>query len=184
MINKLKSLNYKSILIIGVVALSIISNIFNIFMGEDFAAKAYSRVRLKSCYDGDTCRFYINGKDTSVRFSGIDAPELTQPYGRQSREALKKLLYGKNIVLKCNGSSYTRKVCSVYTETTPGGSQIDVQEVMVLNGYAWDATKYSKGKYTQAMSRAKKGKKGLWEQSNPQNPSEFRHKKNISTRSY
>ena len=128
------------------IAVLTFSNVLNLLPAY---AATYSKVRLKSCYDGDTCRFYINGVNTPVRFSGIDAPELRQPYGRESKTAINKLLYGKNIILKCNGQSYQRKVCAVYIKPNLGSTLIDVQEVMVLNGHAWDAPKFSQGKYLQ-----------------------------------
>ncbi len=155
----------------------LLSSLFNLCIIDNTFASTYNNVKLKSCYDGDTCRFYINGVNTPVRFSGIDAPELSQPYGKHSREFLKTVLYGKNIVLNCTGKSYNRKVCTVYNKQ--GSSLIDVQHVMVLQGYAWDAPKYSKGMYLGAMRQAQKGKKGLWVQPNPQNPSDFRKEKRM-----
>ena len=150
------------------------SNVLNLSPAN---ATTYTNVKLKSCHDGDTCRFYINGVNTPVRFSGIDAPELRQAYGKQSRDGLRNFLQGKNVVLNCGGKSYNRKVCGVYVKPSVGSTLIDVQKVMVLKGYAWDAPSYSGGKYLSDMKKAQRAKVGLWALSNPQNPSDFRRGK-------
>lgn len=157
----------------------VFSNLLNILFFTTVNATQYTNVKLKHCYDGDTCRFFINGVNTSVRLAGIDAPEIKQPYGKQSRDVLYKVLYSKNIILNCTGKSYKRKVCSVYIKPSVGKYIIDVQEVMVLNGYAWDSPKYSKGKYHDVMNQAQNAKRGLWSQAHPQLPSDFRKKNGI-----
>ena len=61
-------------------------------------------------HDGDTfnltakqtqCIMKKPGPHQAVRLWGIDAPELAQPGGIQSRDALAKLIDGKNVQLIC-----------------------------------------------------------------------------------
>lgn len=39
-------------------------------------------------YDGDTITLHRDNKDYKIRFFGIDAPELKQEFGKESREHL------------------------------------------------------------------------------------------------
>lgn len=48
--------------------------------------------------DGDTIEVNHENKLTRIRFFGIDAPELKQSFGKQSKEALSRILSGKQVV--------------------------------------------------------------------------------------
>lgn len=128
-------------------------------------------VTLIDCHDGDTCNFLHHGKKIKVRFSGIDAPEIKQQDGTASRDfLLQTLRASKSIDLSCLGRSFHRKVCVV----TADGK--DTGELMVKNGFAWDAPKHSKGKYRTIQEAAMKGKLGIWK-GKPIEPNCFRHPK-------
>ena len=50
-------------------------------------ANTREEVEFSKCTDGDTAHFKINGKDTTVRFLAINAPEYTktkEPYGKEA----------------------------------------------------------------------------------------------------
>jgi micrococcal nuclease len=128
-------------------------------------------VTLIDCHDGDTCNFLNNGRKIKIRFSGIDAPEIKQKDGTVSRDFLLQLLRAsKSIDLACLGRSYHRKVCVV----TADGK--DTGELIVKNGLAWDAPKYSNGKYRAFQEAAMKLKIGIWK-GKPVEPNCFRHPK-------
>jgi|LakMenE18May11ns_1017448.scaffolds.fasta_scaffold9940854_6 micrococcal nuclease len=112
------------------------------------AAPAYK------CHDGDTCKI----ENKKVRISGIDAPEIDQPYGEKSRRFLVDFLDGKKLNLQCNGKSYDRSVCLI----TANGE--DVGEAMVKNGFAFDYPQYSQGRYKAFQEEARRQKLGLWQQ--------------------
>lgn len=156
-------------------------NIFNIgWIDVCFARsspRTYDHVRVKSCYDGDTCRFYINNVEKSVRFKGIDAPELAQTFGRESKRALNKLLVGKDVRLVCYSKSYNRDVCQVFINQGRNKALLDVQKYMVQNGYAWDAPKYSRGEYNFLMRQAQIQRKGLWRESSIVSPEVYRRER-------
>lgn len=131
----------------------------------------FTNVRWIRCADGDTCTFYVEGQKRKVRISGIDAPELKQPFGRESRNTMIKLIQSvKKIDLDCDGRSYDRIVCNVF------GDQKNLGEVLVREGFAWDSPLYSKGRYAKMEAEARLGKRGLWNQDSPINPAEFRKK--------
>jgi endonuclease YncB( thermonuclease family) len=114
--------------------------------------------------DGDT--LVINS--THIRLWGIDAPEMHQPFGPQAKQMLQSM--GGPIT--CNQKAvdkYKRIVAQCFID------KVDVGSKLVSLGYAWDYTQYSKGYYKQEQMTAQKEHLGLWQQSNPQPPWEFRH---------
>lgn len=116
------------------------------------------------CHDGDTCWFDKAGKKFKVRFSGIDAPEADQPLGTEARNFMVNLLRGKSIRLECKGKSGDREACAVYV------GNIDTQRELVLNGYAMDYPKYSKGKYKEEEEIARAKKIGIWSKKDNTSP--------------
>ena len=80
--------------------------------------------------DGDT--FRLTNGDT-VRLIGIDAPELSQPGGKMSREYLAHLLLGKPITLEKGSEdrdNYNRLLRFVYI------NDLCINEEMIRQGYA------------------------------------------------
>ncbi|MEP3053296.1 thermonuclease family protein [Ascidiaceihabitans sp.] len=89
--------------------------------------------------DGDT----IAINRIKIRFAGIDAPELDQPWGQKSKWAMVKLCKGKVITVKLTGeTSYDRLVGTCYL---PDGRDLGAE--IVKAGLALDGGLYSKGKY-------------------------------------
>ena len=109
-------------------------------------------------------------KQIKVRFYGIDAPELKQPYGKKSKQFLANLIAGKVVEVEENGKDrYKRTIGTIYLN----GADINAQ--MVANGYAWAYRKFSK-KYTAQESQAKKQRLGLWRDKEPIPPWEWRRR--------
>ncbi len=80
--------------------------------------------------DGDT--FKIQNKQT-IRLASIDAPDLDRCLGRESKEALSKLIFKKKVILlEPYADRYGRIIALVISN-----GQI-INEVMVRNGYAVD----------------------------------------------
>lgn len=113
--------------------------------------------KICSVHDGDT---FKTCKKESIRVWGIDAPELKQPLGKDSRDYLKKLVLNKDIDLECFGKSYNRRVCKAYVVRS--GKVISIQNEMVLKGLAYDSPKYSKGLYSNSEKFAQSLNRGVW----------------------
>lgn len=113
---------------------------------------AYSET-VCSIYDGDT--FTLCNKQ-KVRIYGIDAPELKQAIGKQSRDYLATLVKDKDLKLTCKGTSYKRKVCIVLDGPNSIGAQ------MIRAGMAYESIQYSKGLYTFDEDTAKARRVGIW----------------------
>lgn len=119
--------------------------------------------------DGDT---FILSDGSRVRLDGIDAPETDQPYGAEAKAELEKLILNRIIDIRCDGTSYNRKVCQISCD------DIDIQREMVKRGYAFDYTHYSDGYYKSAEIFAQKFGRGVWAQPNGGvRPWAYRHRK-------
>ena len=93
------------------------------------------------CYviDGDT----VIIKRTKIRLSGIDAPELDQPWGQKSKWAMVGICKGHVITAKLNGErSHDRLVATCYD-----ADGRDIGAEIIKQGLALDWRKFSGGKY-------------------------------------
>ena len=107
-------------------------------------------------YDGDTITIMAKEK-IKVRLFGIDAPELKQEFGKESREHLEELCpLNKEAKIKVvSKDRYKRAVGIVYC------NGIEVNANQVESGYAWAYRDYSK-KYIPLELNARSKKIGLW----------------------
>ena len=89
--------------------------------------------------DGDT----IDISGTRIRLSGIDAPELDHPYGKNAKWALVNLCKGQEVRAVFDGDlSHDRTVATCYL-----ADGRDLSAEMVKAGMAIDWRKFSGGKY-------------------------------------
>jgi len=112
-------------------------------------------------------------KTISIRFRGIDAPEKDQPYGQESKQNLKNLIENKKVKVDVKDiDRYGRIAGYMYLN----GKNINLEQVR--QGYAWAYTEYLDRPYASefynAEKEARKQKLGLWKQSNPKPPWEWR----------
>lgn len=148
----------------------ILSIVFSIF---SFAIDGY----VVKVSDGDSFFMKQNGKKIRVRMYGIDAPELKQKHGKESKKYLEELILGKKIELKVlYEDNYGRKVSKVYYRDR------EINLEMLRSGNAWFYEYHAKKEkeYRKAYEKAKREKIGIWSEKNPQNPRDFRikHKRN------
>ena len=128
--------------------------------------------------DGDTFLFRsVGGNEEAfrVRMWGIDAPESSQTFGRDSAEALSTKILGRAVRLQVAATDrYSRQVCRVY-----GDNEEDINLYMVKSGYAWyypDSAPDARF-LEDAEAEAIKNKRGLWTYPAPKPPWEFRSEK-------
>ncbi|KHG16125.1 Uncharacterized protein 38 [Gossypium arboreum] len=107
-----------------------------------------------------------------IRLRGIDAPEMSMPFGKEAKEELVKLVHGKCLrVLVYGEDQYGRCVADIYC------NGIFVQEVMLKKGLAWHYVAYDQRvEFATWQKEARTKKTGLWVQSNPEKPWEWRKK--------
>ena len=83
--------------------------------------------RLVKVVDGDTIRILDEDSNViKVRLAGIDAPEITQQYGVESRIALKRMLKDRKLTIQIlNQDRYGRFIGIIYTD------QLDVDVKLI-----------------------------------------------------
>lgn len=133
---------------------------------EEFTAKVISVT------DGDTIKV-LKGRETiTIGLEGIDAPELNQPYGNKSKEALSEMVIGKTVTVKKTGTDSSGRTFAVI-ET----EEVEANGKMIDDGWAWHYKKYNKDiRYALLETSAKESHLGLWVDKNPVAPWDFRAK--------
>lgn len=125
--------------------------------------------------DGDTFKGLTDDNvEIRYRVHGIDAPERTQPFSDKSKQYLSDLIFNKNvgIIVQKERDIYGRPVVWVFT---PEGK--DVSAELIKAGMAWHSKVYSDDEYYATLEiEARDNKIGLWNDSDPIAPWEFRRK--------
>ncbi len=118
--------------------------------------------------DGDTFTCLdAAGKQQKVRISEIDAPELGQPYGRDARDTLAELIFGKSLaVIPMRSTADGLVICKVSVDGK------DIGREMVVAGAAWTEPQ-SESPFIKDQEDAQNGKRGLWSEASPTPPWEF-----------
>ena len=125
--------------------------------------------------DGDTVwvKTAAGRKPLKVRIAGIDAPEICQPGGLVSRDALRSRLLGQTVKVAQSSSrrrdDFGRLLASIDLQGE------DLGRWMVSNGHAWSYRfRHDPGPYAAEQERAQAAGRGLFAQTDPQNPRQFR----------
>ena len=129
-----------------------------------------------------------------IRLAGIDAPEHDQYLGRQATNALRYLVLHKAVKVQIfEQDKYHRHIARLYlpytTEFPPPPSSAvydpgrDVGLEMLQKGMAWHYTYFDThnpnyAAYTQAEEEAKRNHLGVWSESYPTAPWDYRQRKN------
>lgn len=126
--------------------------------------------------DGDTITVLTASKEKiRIRLAEIDAPESKQDFGARSKQSLADICFGKNAVFSdAKKDRYGRVVSLVKCDGVDAQAhQIDDGMAWVYEDYATPAGSYLRKK----MALAKAARKGLWSDSNPVPPWQFRREK-------
>ena len=75
---------------------------------------AYTPLENIRVVDGDTIRAEAKGKEIKIRLVEIDAPEINQPFGAQSKNFLNRLLYEKDVTLIAQGEDRYGRLLEKY----------------------------------------------------------------------
>ncbi len=125
-------------------------------------------------HDGDTATLLSKeNRKYRIRFYGIDAPESRQSHGRASGEALREKILGENVSVKVvNIDTYGRAVGKVFLHDRY------VNLEMVNDGMAWYYANYARNENELAAAEqyARSRKAGLWKDSDPEAPWNWRRK--------
>jgi endonuclease YncB( thermonuclease family) len=128
-------------------------------------------------HDGDTVTVLDAGKiQHKIRLAGIDAPELSQPFGRASRQHLADQVAGHIVVIEwTKRDKYQRLVGKVLLD----GRDINITQIEA--GLAWHYKRYAteqsseeRQRYAGAEEQARTTRLGLWQNSDPVPPWAYR----------
>lgn len=127
--------------------------------------------------DGDTITLLDgSGIHHRIRLAAIDAPEKAQAFGRQGKEMLAGICHGKRASIQVvDTDRYGRTV----GEVTCAG--VNANEAMIEAGMAWVYEKHAKG-YGHLFpieEEARAGRRGLWADTDPLPPWEWRRQQEI-----
>lgn len=136
---------------------------------------------VRAVYDGDTVLLTTREESRlKVRLYGIDAPETQKPdmpgqaYGAIARRTLMYKVMGRRVTAELiDIDKYKRAVAVIRY------SGRDINREMVSEGMAWAYRQYLQGTYASeyigAENLARSRRTGIWRESHPQPPWEFRN---------
>ena len=134
---------------------------------------AYTPLENIRVVDGDTIRAEAKGKEIKIRLVEIDAPEMNQPFGAQSKNFLNRLLYEKDVTLIAQGEDrYGRTLGEIYANGESANT------LMIKSGFAWVYDRYVKdSSLYKYQDQAKAENLGLWRAKDPIAPWVWRKQK-------
>ena len=124
--------------------------------------------------DGDTLHVQPaqGGASQKLRIKGIDAPEVCQAWGMQSREALARLVWGQRVTVQLNDvDDHGRWLANVFVNGEDVGARL------VAQGHAWSYQfRRDPGPYVFQQQQAAINRLGLFGQPQAMRPREFRQR--------
>ncbi len=126
--------------------------------------------------DGDTITVRSSDdkkpKPERVRLYGVDCPERKQPHGVDAKQFTSDFVLGKKVEIVEMGAGkdrYGRTVAKVWR------GKIELGQELLANGLAWHSTRHDGSQlYAELQRDAKTNRRGLWADSDPQPPWEWR----------
>jgi endonuclease YncB( thermonuclease family) len=155
-----------------------------VFAYDALAASLAGRVVGVS--DGDTVTVLTaENRQFRIRLAGIDAPEKKQAFGTHAKETLSRQLFGQSVTVEWTKTDrYGRIVGRVERDG------IDVNLEQLREGSAWVYTQYlrelsaeDRKRYLAVEQQAKSQRAGLWLDTHPEPPWEWRKEKRAHHRS-
>lgn len=134
-------------------------------------AAEWFTARVAAVFDGDTVLLVRRGHaPEKLRLLNIDAPEKKQPYGEEARRTLAALVLQRQVqVESVSVDQYGRLLGHLYL------AGHDINAEMVRRGMAWEYTGFSHdARYTALQLEAQQARRGLWRQTAPEAPWQWR----------
>ncbi len=152
---------------------------FFVFMLVISVNKVYSSEYLGTVtrvIDGDSV--IVKGNDTfnKIRLRYIDAPELSQSYGMQSKKFLQNQLLDKLVLVYTEyNDRFGRQLADIYIHNDKESIYINAK--MIKSGNAWVYKKYRSNSYLINLeNHAKMNNIGIWSMPEPLEPWVYRNK--------
>lgn len=132
--------------------------------------------------DGNTVRIKAANETFTARLIGLDAPDLDQEFGHESLNALTRLTFNKQVMVKLIEAEGQDDRGRYFAQLATNSG--DVGLYMLEHGFAWSYTRNASSMgddwdyaYTQAEYSAKGRREGLWKSDRPVPPWTWRKSK-------
>lgn len=130
--------------------------------------------RVSRVFDGDTLwvKPLAGGKYRKLRLDGVDAPEICQPGGEASRDALARRVLNQVVEVRVRTQDdYGRGIARIVHQGD------DVAAWMVSSGQAWSYRwRRSPGPFAEEEAAARERRRGVFKDSAPEVPRDFRQR--------
>jgi endonuclease YncB( thermonuclease family) len=135
------------------------------------SAPAEVLARVVSVHDGDTLTVLVDTRQVKVRLKDIDAPEMGQPFGRNARQSLSDLCFGKVAAIEIGGRDRYRRAIA---QVTCSGTDANAEQVR--RGLAWTYSRYAPrdSPLFAVEQEARTARRGLWTDPAPVAPWNWR----------
>jgi endonuclease YncB( thermonuclease family) len=124
--------------------------------------------------DGDSVRVETTrgGTPVEIRLSGVDAPEICQPWGPEAREALRELVFGREVRATVDGrDDHGRTLARLRVDG------VDVGDRLVRDGHAWSYRyRDDRGPFVAQERMARALGRGLHADAQAMPPRDFRRR--------
>jgi endonuclease YncB( thermonuclease family) len=149
--------------ILGVLAVALLVS------GAAVAGHAALTGKCVKVVDGDTLIIDCDDGRRTVELAGIDAPELEQPWGKEVKSFVRDMVRGREVGIE---------VVDVSEETIRARITVDgrdLSEMLVGRGLAWVPEEAADAELSKLSAEAREKPCGLWTDTEPKPPWEFRH---------
>lgn len=127
--------------------------------------------------DGDTVTLLDHNRlQHKIRLMGIDAPESHQAFGQKSKSKLSAVVFNRDVIAECGKlDKYQRQVCKIKVNGTDANlEQVKTGMAWWYRQYAGEQSPMDREDYEVAEFNAKARRLGLWADTNPIPPWDWR----------
>jgi micrococcal nuclease len=147
--------------------------LFLLFSFSSLFSQTTLTAKVVGIKDGDTVVVLDSlNNQTTLRLAEVDCPEKNQPFGTKSKQFTSDQIYLKTIkYIVTDTDRYGRSIAMIYYDTDNKYLSAEI----IKAGMGWQYKRYSTSKELATFEdNAKTNKIGLWVDSNPVAPWEFR----------
>ncbi|MBI2959995.1 MAG: thermonuclease family protein [Betaproteobacteria bacterium] len=120
-----------------------------------------------SVHEGDTLTVLADCGEVRIRLADIDAPELKQPFGEQSRQSLAELCLDKDVVVrKLRQDRYGRTLGRVHC----AGTEANIEQVRRGMAWVFQRHPHTASPLFFSQDAAQRARDGLWADESPVAP--------------
>jgi endonuclease YncB( thermonuclease family) len=144
--------------------------------------------KVVAVFDGDTIKVLtFDQQSFKIRLAGIDAPERDQAYGVVAKQHLAAMVSGQQVrVETIKHDRYGRILAKVWVrpaDCPACGKTLNTNHAQILGGMAWwyryygeEQSEEDRGRYESAEQEARARKWGLWAETDPVPPWDWRRR--------